>query len=215
MEHRYRHEWIKWRGMEPKNERMESLWKRQGGRGQKEKWVRLSHSCQGVDIPDWCSRLVGSAKAGTRCGNSTVIVWFAKQLKNDGVRNNMPMSHETACVLMCYNWRETEIHQFDTTESLRRVYLNAFPHRTEGSCPVQTWYYSFSRLLWHIFPFTVYFFKAAHTQPLTEAEMTKTLYDVSTMTPSSQNLSHTHQNQTFPSKPTICAQLKMYVFSFI
>ena len=75
--------------------------------------------------------------------------------------------------------------------------------------------YSFSRLLWHIFPFTVYFFKAAHTQPLTEAEMTKTLYDVCRMTPPSQNLSHTHQNQTFPSKPTICAQLKMYVFSFI
>ena len=75
--------------------------------------------------------------------------------------------------------------------------------------------YSFSRLLWHIFPFTVDFFKAAHTQPLTEAEMTKTLYDVCRMTPPSQNLSHTHQNQTFPSKPTICAQLKMYVFSFI
>ena len=76
-------------------------------------------------------------------------------------------------------------------------------------------FYSFSRLLWHIFPFTVYFFKAAHTQPLTEAEMTKTLYDVCRMTPPSQNLSHTHQNQTFPSKPTICVQLKMYVFSFI
>ena len=26
-------------------------------------------------------------------------------------------------------------------------------------------FYSFSRLLWHIFPFTVYFFKAAQTQP--------------------------------------------------
>src|SRR4029434_4996180 len=75
--------------------------------------------------------------------------------------------------------------------------------------------YSFSRLLCHIFPFTVYFFKTAHTQPATEAETTKTLYDVCRMTPSSQNLSHTHQNQTFPSKPTICAQLKMYVFSFI
>src|SRR4029434_1030207 len=75
--------------------------------------------------------------------------------------------------------------------------------------------YSFSRLLWHIFPSTVYFFKTAHTQPLTEAEMTKTLYDVCRMTPPSQNLSHTHQNQTFLSKPTICAQLKMYVFSFI
>src|SRR4029434_8348366 len=35
------------------------------------------------------------------------------------------------------------------------------------------------------------------------------------MTPPSQNSSHTHQNQRFPSKPTICAQLKMYVFSFI
>src|SRR4029434_9884361 len=66
-------------------------------------------------------------------------------------------------------------------------------------------FYSFSRLLWHIFPFTVYFFKTAHTQPLTEAEMTKTLFDVCRMTPPSQNLSHTHQNQTFPSKPTICA----------
>ena len=76
-------------------------------------------------------------------------------------------------------------------------------------------HYSFSRLLWHIFPFTVYFFKTAHTQPLTEDEMTKTLYDVCRMTPPSQNSSHTHQNQTFPSKPTICAQLKMYVFSFI
>src|SRR4029434_8645438 len=75
--------------------------------------------------------------------------------------------------------------------------------------------YSFSRLLWHIFPFTVYFFKTAHTRPLTEAETTKTLYDVCRMTPPSQNLSHTHQNQTFPSKPTICAQLKIYVFSFI
>ena len=82
------------------------------------------------------------------------------------------------------------------------------PHHTD-EC------YSFSRLLWHIFPFTVYFFKAAHTQPLTEAEMTKTLYDVCRMTPPSQNLSHTHQNQTFPWKPTICVQLKMYVFSFI
>src|SRR4029434_11288340 len=75
--------------------------------------------------------------------------------------------------------------------------------------------YSFSRLLWHIFPITVYFFKTAHTQPITEDEITKTLFDVCRMTPHSQNLSHTHQNQTFPSKPTICAQLKMYVFSFI
>src|SRR4029434_3000294 len=47
--------------------------------------------------------------------------------------------------------------------------------------------YSFSRLLWHIFPFTVYFFKTAHTQPLTEAETTKTLYDICRMTPPSQN----------------------------
>src|SRR4029434_1571075 len=76
-------------------------------------------------------------------------------------------------------------------------------------------YYSFSRLLWHIFPITVCFFKTAHTQPITVDETTKTLYDVCRMTPPSQNLSHTHQNQTFPSKPTICAQLKMYVFSFI
>src|SRR4029434_10604216 len=76
-------------------------------------------------------------------------------------------------------------------------------------------FYSFSRLLWHIFPLTVYFFKTAQTQPLTEAEMTKTLYDVCRITPPFQNVSHTHQNQTFPSKPTICAQLKMYVFSFI
>src|SRR4029434_1755148 len=75
--------------------------------------------------------------------------------------------------------------------------------------------YSFSRLLWHIFPFTVYFFKTAHTKPLTEAEMTKTLYDVCRITPPSQNLSHTHQNKIFPSKPTICAQLEIYVFSFI
>src|SRR4029434_3317215 len=75
--------------------------------------------------------------------------------------------------------------------------------------------YSFSRLLWHIFPITVYFFKTAHTQPITEEDITKTLFDVCRMTPPSQNLSHTHQNQTFPSKPTICAQLKMYVFSFI
>src|SRR4029434_2991208 len=36
--------------------------------------------------------------------------------------------------------------------------------------------YSFSRLLWHIFPFTVYFFKTAHTQPITEDEITKTLF---------------------------------------
>src|SRR4029434_7471421 len=71
--------------------------------------------------------------------------------------------------------------------------------------------YSFSRLLWHILPFTVYFFKTAHTQPLTEDEMTKTLYDVCRMTPPSQNVSHTHQNQTFSSKPTICAQLKSFV----
>ena len=70
--------------------------------------------------------------------------------------------------------------------------------------------YSFSQMLWHIFPFTVYFFKTAHTQTLTEAETTKTLYDVCRMTPPSRNLSHTHQNQTFPSKPTICAQLKMF-----
>src|SRR4029434_4232389 len=84
----------------------------------------------------------------------------------------------------------------------------------EPNCFIN-WGYSFSQLLWHIFPFTVYFCKTAHTQPLTEAEMTKTLYDVFRMTPPSQNLSHTHQNQTFPSKPTICAQLKMYVFSFI
>src|SRR4029434_6736307 len=76
-------------------------------------------------------------------------------------------------------------------------------------------HYSFSRLLWHIFQITVYFFKTAHTQPITEDEITKTLYDVCRMTPSSQNLSHTHHNQTFPSKPTISAQLKIYVFSFI
>src|SRR4029434_1082881 len=75
--------------------------------------------------------------------------------------------------------------------------------------------YSFSQLLWHIFPITVYFFKTAHTQPFTEDEITKTLFDVCRMTPPFQNVSHTHQNQTFPSKPTICAQLKMYVFSFI
>src|SRR4029434_4817443 len=75
--------------------------------------------------------------------------------------------------------------------------------------------YSFSRLLWYIFPFTVYFFKTAHTQPLTEDEMTKTLYDVRRMTPPSQNLSHTHPHTSFPSKPTICTQLKMYVFSFM
>src|SRR4029434_7814869 len=53
--------------------------------------------------------------------------------------------------------------------------------------------YSFSRLLWHIFPITVYFIKTAHTQPLTEDEITKTLYDVCRMTPPSQNVSHTHQ----------------------
>src|SRR4029434_10231429 len=43
----------------------------------------------------------------------------------------------------------------------------------------------------------------------------RSLFDVCRMTPPSQNVSHTHQNQTFPSKPTISAQLKMYVFSFI
>src|SRR4029434_7486492 len=43
-------------------------------------------------------------------------------------------------------------------------------------------YYSFTRLLWHIFPITVYFFKTAHTQPITEDEITKTLFDVCRMT---------------------------------
>src|SRR4029434_3788409 len=43
---------------------------------------------------------------------------------------------------------------------------------------------------WHIFPFTVYFFKTAHTQP-------KTLFDVCRMTPPSQRITH-------PSKPNIC-----------
>src|SRR4029434_9232632 len=95
------------------------------------------------------------------------------------------------------------------------LYFAHFINAKTSLCSDRTHCYSFSRLLWHIFPFTVYFCKTAHTQPLTEAEMTKTLYDVFRMTPLSQNLSHTYQNQTFPSKPTICAQLKMYVFSFI
>src|SRR4029434_1921361 len=58
-------------------------------------------------------------------------------------------------------------------------------------------------LLWHIFPFTVYFCKTDQTQPLTEAETTKTLYDICRMTPPSQNLSHTHQHQHLASQPNI------------
>src|SRR4029434_9756397 len=63
--------------------------------------------------------------------------------------------------------------------------------------PVLLSNYSFSRLLWHIFPITVYFFKTAHTQPIPEDEITKTLFDVCRMTPPSQNSSHFHQNLQF------------------
>src|SRR4029434_3326142 len=70
----------------------------------------------------------------------------------------------------------------------------------------------FSIALAHFSIHSLLFQNSSHTALNRKDKMTETPYDVCRMTPPSQNLSHTHQNQTFPSKPTICAQLKMYSF---
>ena len=94
-------------------------------------------------------------------------------------------------------------------------FRDEFPNRI--SYMLQFFSIAFTHFSIHCWLFQSSSHTAAHTppQPLTEAEITKTRHDVCRMTPPSQNLSHTHQNQTFPSKHTISAQLKMYVFSFI
>lgn len=106
---------------------VECLLKRQGGWGQREEWVRFPFSCRGVDIPDWCGRLVGSAVAGTRQG----VAWYGYCLISQRMSELeiMSESHESACVfsiITSKQWWKTD--SFIAAWRVVNAYLTKLSH---------------------------------------------------------------------------------------
>ena len=111
------------------------------------------------------------------------------------------------CIMFLRKYKTT--HKYTVTT---QIFLNFFQRCCSLYITANT-YYSFSRLLWHIFPITVYFFKTAHTQPITEDEITKTLFDVCRMTPLSQNHWHKMQNPLYILQKATLLSKQCYVTS--